>query len=463
MYILKNAWINIERHLGRNILIGLIVLIIVSSSAVALSINSSANKLINSYKSKNELEVTFKLDMSKLRDKDTTYTKLTVDDIKKYADSDYVSSYYYTLSSSLSSDGIEAIDISEKFEKKDDQTNEDKQMPDMKNNDLGSNGDFKITAYSNISYATDFINGTSKIKDGQMISDDEDTIIISEELAEENNLKVDDTVTFYLPSDSSKTYTFKIVGIFETESDTNEDFMNMNALNSQNQIYTNETTINEILENDDTNSLNATIYLKNQNDLSKYTKEVKKKGLSEYYTVSDNSSEVTSALTPIKNISSFSVTFLIIILIVGALILSIINILNIRDRKYEIGVLRAIGMSKFKLILSLLTELFIVTVIAFIMGITIGKLVAQPVTNKMLESEISSSNNEEKTREENFGGKGFERPNDKNYIKNLDITLDSLTIVELFGFSILLVLISGSASAIFITKYNPNHILRNQN
>ena len=49
--------------------------------------------------------------------------------------------------------------------------------------------------------------------------------------------------------------------------------------------------------------------------------------------------------------------------------IAVINILNIRDRKYEIGVLRAIGMSKVKLILSLLTELFIVTIIAFVIGI----------------------------------------------------------------------------------------------
>ncbi len=37
MYIIKNAWINIKRHLGRNILIGLI-LVIVSGSASAIFI-----------------------------------------------------------------------------------------------------------------------------------------------------------------------------------------------------------------------------------------------------------------------------------------------------------------------------------------------------------------------------------------------------------------------------------------
>lgn len=472
MYIIKNAWINIKRHLGRNILIGLIVLVVALSSTIALSINTSGNKLIESYKGKNELAVSFRLDMSKLRDESNTYTKLTVSDIENYADSDYVSSYYYTLDTSLSSDDIEAIDMSEKFEPKDNGDAPNGEMPDrgQGKENMDSQGDYKITAYSDPSYIENFINGTSKITSGSMITkdDEENHVVISEELATQNDSEVGDEITFYLPSDSSITYTFEITGIFETIDDSaSDDFMNMNALNAQNQIYTTVTAINNILEDDDSsNSLNATIYLKNQDDLEAYTEEVKDKGLSDYYTLSNNTDEITSTLTPIKNISNFSMTFLIIILIVGAIILAVINILNIRDRKYEIGVLRAIGMSKTKLILSLLTELFIVTAIAFIIGIIGGKLLSQPVTNKMLENEINSQQVQTENTRENFGGRGFERPNERratqNYEDSLTVTLDVKTIIILFSFGLILVIVSGSASAIFITKYNPNQILRNQ-
>lgn len=472
MYIIKNAWINIKRNLGRNILIGLIVLVVALSSTIALSINTSGNKLIESYKDKNELAVSFRLDMSKLRDESNTYTKLTISDIENYADSDYVSSYYYTLDTSLSSDDIEAIDMSEKFEPKDNGNAPNSEMPDrgQGKENIGSQGDYKITAYSDPSYIENFINGTSKITSGSMITkdDEENHVVISEELATQNDSEVGDEITFYLPSDSSITYTFEITGIFETTDDSaSDDFMNINALNAQNQIYTTVTAINNILEDDDSsNSLNATIYLKNQDDLEAYTEEVKDKGLSDYYTLSDNTDEITSTLTPIKNISNFSMTFLIIILIVGAIILAVINILNIRDRKYEIGVLRAIGMSKTKLILSLLTELFIVTVIAFIIGIIGGKLLSQPVTNKMLENEINSQQVQTENTRENFGGRGFERPNERratqNYEDSLTVTLDVKTIIILFSFGLILVIVSGSASAIFITKYNPNQILRNQ-
>ena len=472
MYIIKNALVNIKRHLGRNILIGLIVLVIALSSTIALSINTSGNKLIESYKNKNELAVSFRLDMSQLRDESNTYTKLTVSDIENYANSDYVSNYYYTLDTSLSSDDIEAIDMSAKFEPKDNGDTPNVEIPKrgQEKENINAQGDYKITAYSDPSYIENFINGTSKITSGSMITkdDEENHIVISEELATQNNLEVGDKITFYLPSDSSITYTFEITGIFETTDDSaSDDFMNINALNAQNQIYTTVTAINNILEDDDSsNSLNATIYLKNQDDLEAYAEEVKDKGLSDYYTLSDNTDEITSTLTPIKNISNFSMTFLIIILIVGAIILAVINILNIRDRKYEIGVLRAIGMSKTKLILSLLIELFIVTAIAFIIGIIGGKLLSQPVTNKMLENEINSQQVQTENTRENFGGRGFERPNERratqNYEDSLTVTLDVKTIIILFSFGLILVIVSGSASAIFITKYNPNQILRNQ-
>ena len=42
MYILKNALKNISRSLGRNVLIGIIVIVIAASSCVALSIRKSA-------------------------------------------------------------------------------------------------------------------------------------------------------------------------------------------------------------------------------------------------------------------------------------------------------------------------------------------------------------------------------------------------------------------------------------
>lgn len=330
---------------------------------------------------------------------------------------------------------------------------------------------------------------------------EDDEIVISESLAEDNDLEVGDEVSFYLPEDEDATYTFTIVGIFEVEDDDNSSsFMNMNVLSSSNQMYANVHSVEDILEDmedDDSklvqnNGLSASFYLTDNDLVDEFEEEVRSKGLSDYYTVSTNEEEILASLEPVQNIVSFSVQFLVVILIIGIVVLTIINFLNIRDRKYEIGVLRAIGMSKFKVSSLLILEIFFVALASLVIGTSTGILVAQPVTNKILENEISSYTDTQMNTQNNFGGEGFEKPSEEvrgnsndapsqgggkpnardyrnpsqtvtDYVDSLTVHISAITILELFGISILLIIGSSVVACLFVNKYNPNAILQNRN
>ena len=101
MYLFKNAFKNITRSKGKNILIGIIITVITTCTCISLAINKAASNLVNSYKTKNPLEVSFNLDMSNLRSatdsEKENFKSLTVDNIKSYGDSNLVKDYYYTL------------------------------------------------------------------------------------------------------------------------------------------------------------------------------------------------------------------------------------------------------------------------------------------------------------------------------------------------------------------------------
>ena len=56
MYILKNALTSIKRNKGRNILIGIIVVVISASCAITLSIMNSANKIVKAYEEKYQIK-----------------------------------------------------------------------------------------------------------------------------------------------------------------------------------------------------------------------------------------------------------------------------------------------------------------------------------------------------------------------------------------------------------------------
>ena len=265
--------------------------------------------------------------------------------------------------------------------------------------------------------------------------------------------------------------------------------MSMNALNGANQIYANLSIVQEILDAEGTdsdntklvanNGLSAKFYLNDNDNLEKFEKEAKEKGLNDYYSATTNEEEILATLKPIENLSTFSVNFLIVILIIGIVVLAVINFLNIRDRKYEIGVLRAIGMSKIKVTLQLVLEIFFISIVSLIIGTGIGVLISQPVTNKMLESEIKSYQEQTSSTENNFGGQGFEKPSQEmggfekkgrinskqqttDYVDSLKVKIDAITLLELFGISLLLTSTSAFVASLVINKYNPNKILQNR-
>lgn len=475
MYILKNSWINIVRSKGRNLLIGIIITIITISALVSLSINKSSKNLKENYINSNPVEVSFSLDMKSIRNErfensDLTIETIDEDEIKNYGDSKYVKDYYYTYQKSLSSDDIYAINISDIFKKED--SSDENKPNDMMRSKTVSQGDFRFVAYSDIAYIENFLNGTNKIISGSIFDNDSEAnvIVISSDLAEENDLEVNDKIKFYDPEDTDKVYEFEIVAIYEDTSTNDDNFMNMNIMNSQNQIYTTMTAIKSMIDENDTNNISAKFYLTSSDDIEKFKEEVTKKGLSSYYTLNDNQDTILETLKPVENISNFSMTFLIIILIVGIIILIVINMINIRDRKYEIGVLRAIGMNKLKVSLELILELFIVSLVSLIIGTLIGISASQPITNKMLENEINSYTEEKQEVENNFGRgnierKGFNKMESNqniDYVDNLNVKIDIYTILQLFGVVILITIISGSITIISINKYEPNKILQNR-
>ena len=64
--------------------------------------------------------------------------------------------------------------------------------------------------------------------------------------------------------------------------------------------------------------LSASFYLTDNDLVDEFEEEVRSKGLSDYYTVSTNEEEILAALEPVQNIVSFSVQFLVVILIIGS-------------------------------------------------------------------------------------------------------------------------------------------------
>ncbi len=503
MYIFKNALTSIKRNKGRNILIAIIITVVAAASAVSLSIMNSADTIVKAYNQKNAIEATIEMnrdnvmkelveDADSQEDKINKFNEiktLEISEVELYGDSEYLKEFYYTYSI-----GVDAKDLEEAtdtLEKETTTTTTKKKIPkdggqrpgpgmpmegfsttttikkyETISNPNALNGAFTLIGYSSYLGMSEFIKGNYTITDGSVDEDfQSNSCVINEELAKLNDLKVGDKITVINPDDDDLKYELVITGIFKDNEET-EDMYGMYT-NSVNNIITNFNFVKQ-LSTDDADikySINPTYILNDKKDFEAFKNEVVSKGLSDYYQVTSNIETIEKETESISNIKTFAITFLLITLIIGIVVLLVINMINVRERKYEIGVLRTIGMRKSLVISQFVFELLVVSVVGLLLGAAIGSYVSVPVANKLLESEISKSTTEIEDIRNNFGNQGgFDfRPNgvaNINQVTEINAVVNFEVLAQLLAIGLLLTFVSSISAMISIANFSPLTILK---
>ena len=493
MYILKNAFVSITRNKGRNLLIGIIIVVIACSATITLAIKSSAKNLIESYENQYDVTATIGINRESMRgemkmDRNmseenrneqrnnmmnifSSASNITEEDITSYGDSKYVKDYYYTLSVGVNSSSLEKVSMS--FDTNQGEGGFGKMMErggGRENFQNMESSDFTLTGYSSLSSMEDFISGKYSITEGELSSDFEsNTCVINAELATQNDINVNDEITFIDPNNEENTLTLTVTGIFEETSE--KDSMMGMFTESSNIIITNVTAVKTLTNNDENlkKTLTPTFVLTDKNVIEKFSEELTEKGLSEYLSVQTNLDQVENATSTISNVSTFATTFLILTLLIGGIVLFVINMINIRERKYEIGVLRTIGMKKSNLTLQFISELLMVAFVSLAIGGLLGAASSVPVSNKLLENEIANQQEQRENINQNFGGKmnmgdrPMERVSgvpDVQAFSKVDAVVDFKVLLQLYALGTILTLVSSTASMISIQKFSPLTILK---
>ena len=519
MYVIKNALKCIGRSAGRNILIGIIVLVIAVSACVGLSIRQAAESAKTETLSTMNVTGTISFDRqsmmsgmnsgsfdrSQFASMMNGSSSLSLEEYQKYAESDSVKDFYYALTVSING--------TETFEPVSTETDSDTAteqggyvMPGGKGGmgRFGASADFTVVGYSSDVAMTSFVDGTASISEGSVFEEGTANYdcIISEELAIFNDLNIGDIIKVANPNNEEEIYELNIVGLY-TDSSANESSFSMKGMTANdpaNRIYMSYTalqsivnaseSVSEIVVDENTGmesesaligSLNTTYVFADTDAYHQFEEDVRTLGLDESYIVS--SADLTSyenSLTPLNTLSTMAGWFLIVILLIGAVILIVLNIFNTRERKYEIGVLTAMGMKKGKVAMQFITETFVVTMIAVMIGVGIGAVSAVPVTNALLENQVAAQQEQAESVTENFGrgqsgmmGGNFGGGNkafsnlfggtpETNYVTEISSAMNFTVVLQMLGIAILLVLVSGMVAVMFVMRYEPLKILANR-
>ena len=296
-----------------------------------------------------------------------------------------------------------------------------------------TSGDFSLVGFSSDTAVSNASNGSFTMVKGKVFgygTDSDGQVIIPQALATFNGLKVGSTITVEDLSGSDTTYTLTVAGIYKNDSSTDTGSHGpMGGISSDpdNAIYTSVSTLKKLglsaesaaassnsADSSDSDSatqtsasrtqLSFSYVLGSKDDYETFASDVKKAGLDSTHKVSSADVEnYESSLVPLDNLAKFALTLLIIVLVVGAAVLIVINLFNIRERKYEIGVLTAIGITKAKVVAQFVTELLIVTMAGIAIGVAGGAAASVPVSNQLLAQQVSSQESQASSRQVQFG------------------------------------------------------------
>lgn len=286
MYIIKNAFRCIGRAKGRNVLIGIIALVISVSACIGLSIRQASENAKSSALEGMNITATISydranamgqiggmggfsgFDRNQFADLMGSASSLTLEDYQKYAEASSVDDFYYTLTAYFNGDEEFSHVSDEADDEEESSSSSSSTFPNFSGNMGGmmgdmfsSLGDFSIVGYSSDSSMTDFVDGNASITDGVMFEEgtSELNCVISEELAIYNDLAIGDTVTVSNPSLETETYTLTISGIY-TSSENNDFSMSMFGASQDpaNRIYMSAAALQTVLDASEENSTTVT-------------------------------------------------------------------------------------------------------------------------------------------------------------------------------------------------------------
>lgn len=566
MFVLKNAWRSVVRNAGRNILIVVIVAVIAAAATVGLAIRNAAQTARETGLSSTTVTATIDMDRDKMMsaaqssqssssdgkpDKDAMrkaldQSSLTLAEYKKYAKASSVpvTTYYTETTSVNGTDSFQPVETStsksEKSSSSLSSSSSDSGSADARGGEGGpdgqggqtggpggmTSGDFSLVGFSSDAAVSNASNGSFTMASGKVFgygSSSDGKVIISQALAKFNGLKVGSTITVEDLSGSDSTYTLTVAGIYKnsTSADTGSHGpMGGTSSDPDNAIYTSVSTLKKLgLSTESTSTsdssdsatqtsasrtqLGFSYVLGSKDDYETFASDVKKAGLDSNHKVSSADVEnYESSLVPLDNLAKFALTLLIIVLAVGAAVLIVINLFNIRERKYEIGVLTAIGITKVKVVAQFVIELLIVTMAGIAIGVAGGAAASVPVSNQLLAQQVSSQESQASSQQAQFGrdadmpgapgqsgqsdGSGqsgqsgrsdqsdqsVQKPSDQSsqrgprglgkaveYVSTVNATVNFKIIGELVLIGIALTLVSALVGVVAIVRYEPLQIL----
>jgi putative ABC transport system permease protein len=303
--------------------------------------------------------------------------------------------------------------------------------------------------------------GTEKLTSGTSFSPTSkaNVAVVGATLASKNKLKVGSTFTAY-----GKTIT--VVGIYNSGS----TFADSDVLMPLTSLQTLASATGQVTS--------ATVVVNNVNNVTSVTKAINAK-IGSKADVTSTEATTEAALAPLNSVKTIS-TYTLFGAVIGAAIILLLSMLMIvRERRREVGVLKALGAPNRSIIGQFIAESTTFTVLGAIVGFVIGAALSSPIASALVSSQGSTTpasgfvrggggftgggNGFTPPSGSHFGGAGgFHATSVSNTLTTLHTSVGWSTLTYAFLFAVVIAALGSTVAAATIVRIRPAEVLRSE-
>lgn len=474
MNFLKRAFLSLVRRKGKSLILLVIIFILSNVMAGSIAIGQASNNVERTIKLQLGANASVELDWEEMQDwteeQWNSLEYITPEMADKIGSLSYVKYYDYSSETYINSSTLTQYD------------------PNMVEVPTMSYFPIKGVQYAPI---LDIVNGNATLVNGRTFNETEITnadyvALISDKVAELNNIFVGDVIylqnTFSIWKEDNTVEEIKrdialeVIGIFTPkvqQSDENNggwiDYTPFNRIYVPNGVVHAENRwMNEqyAIAYPDSNIkidqiyITPTFVLNNPEDVESFRTEAKNL-LPDYYKVTVSSDAYDSVAGPIKFIGSLSNIILYVAIGATILILSLVVILFLRDRKHELGIYLSLGESKSKVVGQILIEVVSIAIIAITLSLLTGNSIAESTSQSMMDlrNEITGNTDNGGVIYRDMGYYPTNGVTEDDVLEAYKIEFSWDYVLILYGVGIGTVLLSSIAPMIYILRLKPKKIM----
>ena len=183
--------------------------------------------------------------------------------------------------------------------------------------------------------------------------------------------------------------------------------------------------------------------------------------LPKFWTIADTGDSFGSIASSMEVLDGFATIILWTAIGAAAIVVSLLILLFLRERKREIGIYLALGERKDKVIAQVMVEILAVSLVAIVVALFAGNVLAAGISEAMLREDMIANQSADGVMTigvlEQMGA--IENMSTDEMLEAYDVSLDTATILIFFVASFATIVVATVMPMLYIVRLNPKKIM----